>query len=105
MSIDAFVSVTRAGVAVSGSPIVIQSDLMNQQDAKAYGGAEAGEGPFFRYNQYTEFPIVLAQGDLLTDQNTIDPKTGTYMKWRIIGDPEVFPDGHTEFVSDRVIGT
>lgn len=105
MSIDMFTTVTRAGNTVTGSPILVQSDLMNQQDARAYGGAQAGEAPYFRYNQFTDYPITLLQGDKLTDTVNTDPKTGTNTVYRIIGDVEKFLDGHSEWVADRVIGT
>ena len=105
MSSDITVNVTRAGQPVQPSPIYVQSDLMSQQDARAYGGAQSGEGPYFRYNQFTLDNIVLRQGDKLTDINNIDPLTGTFTVYRIIGPVETFPDGHQEFTSDQVIGT
>src|SRR5258708_7386198 len=104
MSIYVSVNVTRAGTPVGGLQWV-QLDLMTQQEAHAYGGAQPGEGPYFRYNGYMPSLIVLAQGDLMTDTINIDPKTGTNKKFRVIGDPEPFPGGHTEFVVDRMIGT
>lgn len=105
MSIDIQANVTRAGSPVTPSPITVQADLLSQQEARAYGGASAGESPFFRYACYTEDGITLAQGDLLTDTTTIDPDTSSLRKYRIIGDPEPFPDdGHTEFVVDRIPG-
>ncbi|SRR5579884_199500 len=105
MSIDITTNVTRANAPVTGSPIAVQLDLMSQQEARAYGGAQAGEGPYFRYEGYTLAAITLQQGDLLTDTVNRD-QLGNYKKYRIIGDPEPFPlDGHTEFVVDRVIGT
>lgn len=105
MSSDVFANVTRATAPVSGSPIWVQLDEMSQADARAYSGAQAGEGPYDRYSGYTEWPIVLRRGDLLTDQNTVDPDTGANTKYRIIGRPEKFPDGHQEWVCDLVIGT
>jgi hypothetical protein len=97
-------NVTRAGVPVGGVQWV-QLDLMSQADARAYGGASAGEGPYFRYTGYMPSLIVLLQGDLLTDTQNNDPLTGVHKKFRVIGDPEPFANGHTEFVCDRVIGT
>lgn len=105
MSIDIFTNVTRAGNTVSGSPILCQLDEMNQQEAKAYGGAQAGEGPYDRFNGYTAFPLTLLRGDKLTDTTNIDPQTGSNTVYRIIGRPEKFPGGYTEFVADQVIGS
>lgn len=105
MSQDVFVAVTRAQSPVSGSSIWVQLDEMSQADAAAYSGAQAGEGPYDRFSGYTEWPITLRRGDLLTDQNNTDPDTGANTKYRIIGRPEKFPDGHSEFVADLVIGT
>lgn len=105
MSIDIFTNVTRAGNTVSGSPILCQMDEMSQAEAHAYGGAQAGEGPYDRFNGYTQFPITLKRGDKLTDTTNSDPDTGTNTVYRIIGRPEKHPDGHTEFCCDQVIGT
>jgi hypothetical protein len=105
MSIDIKANVTRAGTPVPPGVIAVQLDLMNQQDARAYGGASSGEGPFFRYNGYTLDSITLAQGDLLTDTVNVDPLTGVKKRYRVIGDPEFFIDNHWEIVVDRVIGT
>ncbi len=105
MSSDIRVNITRAGIQVNANPLKVQLDLMSQTEARAYGGAEAGEGPYFRYWCDLQSLLPLVQGDLLTDTTNIDPKTDTYKKYRIIGDPEPFPlDYHTEFVVDRVIG-
>jgi hypothetical protein len=97
--------VTRASVPVNTDPIYLQLDLMSIQDALAYGGASSGEGPHFRYNGFTWTGIALLQGDKLTDTANTDPITSTNTAYRIIGDPEKFPDSHCEFVADRVIGT
>lgn len=106
MSIIISVTVTRAGTPVGSTAIDnVQLDLMSQQEAHAYGGAQSGEGPYFRYNGFMPSLIVLAQGDLLTDTVNVDPKTGAKAKYRVIGDPEPFPGGHTEIVVDRVIGS
>src|SRR5258708_32195584 len=104
MSIYVSVNVTRAGQAVGGLQWV-QLDLMTQQEAHAYGGAQPGEGPYFRYNGYMPSLIVLAQGDLMTDSVNNDPLTGVKKRYRVIGDPETFPNGHTELVCDRGFGT
>ena len=69
------------------------------------GGAAAGEGPHFRYNGFTWAALTLLQGDKLSDTTNVDPTTSTNTVYRIIGDPEHFPDSHTEIVIDRVIGT
>lgn len=105
MSTTIAVNVTRAGTPVGSSSILLQLDLMNQADAAAYGGASSGEGPYFRYNGYTEAPLTFMQGDLLTDTTANDPLTSAKMKYRVIGLPEAFDDGHVEMVLDRVIGT
>ena len=105
MSIYIFANVTRASLPIGTSPIYCQLDLMSIQDALAYGGASGGEGPHFRYNGISWTSVALQQGDKLTDTQNIDPKTNVYTVYRIIGDPEKFPDSHCEMVVDRVIGT
>ena len=105
MSIYITANVTRATAPVGSSSIFCQLDLMDIQDAHAYGGASGGESPYFRYNGITWAGLTLLQGDKLTDVNNTDPKTGTNTVYRIIGDPEAFPDSHVEFVCDKVIGT
>src|SRR5258708_2876809 len=104
MSIYIFANVTRATLPVSTVAIEVQLDLMTQQQAAAYGGAQSGEGPYFRYWGETWDYITFLQGDLLTDTSNIDPLTNALKKYRIIGDPDPYPDGHTEIVVDRVIG-
>jgi hypothetical protein len=105
VSIYIFANVARAGTTISTTPIEVQLDLMTQQQAAAYGGAQSGEGPYFRYWGATWDYITLQQGDLLTDTTQIDPLTGTYNRYRVIGQPEPYPDTHCELVCDRVIGT
>ncbi len=105
MSIYITANVTRATAPVGSSSIFCQLDLMDIQDAHAYGGASGGESPYFRYNGFTWGGLTLLQGDKLTDTTNTDPKTNTNTVYRIIGDPESFPDSHWEFVADRVIGT
>lgn len=105
MSTYIFANVTRATAPISTMPIEVQLDLMTQQQAMAYGGASSGEGPYFRYWGATWDFITLLQGDLLTDTVNVDPTTGLLKRYRIIGEPDPFPDTHTEFVCDRVIGT
>jgi len=104
MSVYVSVNFTRAATPLNASPIWIQLDLMTQQQAAAYGGASAGEAPYFRYKGFLPSLVVLAQGDLCTDTINIDPLTGTFKKYRLIGDPNPFPNGHTEIVVDRYIG-
>ena len=107
---SAYVPIPRAfgGTVLIAQPtdtVFCQLDLMSIQDAHAYGGASGGEGPHFRYNGFTWVAIILQQGDKLTDTVNVDATTGTNTVYRIIGDPEKFPDTHCEFVVDRVIGT
>jgi hypothetical protein len=104
MSSYIFANVTRANAPVGTVAIEVQLDLMTQQQAAAYGGAQSGEGPYFRYWGETWDYITLQQGDLLTDSVNLDPTTGVNAKYRIIGAPEPYPDTHTEIVVDRVIG-
>ena len=99
MSKDIFVSSKRAGSTVISS-LYLQLDNMSQVEAAYYGGA----APYFRYAAYALQNYDVRQGDLLVDLNNIDPKTSAHTQYRVINDPEPFPDEHLELVVDRVRG-
>lgn len=100
MSRDIFVSVARAGTTVISS-VYLQIDNMSPIEAAYYGGA----APYFRYEAYALANYDIRQGDLLVDLNNIDPKTSAHTQYRVVNDPEQFPDEHTELIIDRVRGT
>lgn len=102
MSKDIFVKVERGGSLVAGETnIFVQLDNMSVQEASYYQGAS----PYERFQAYTLSTYDIRQLDLLVDLNNIDPKTGTYYRYRTISIPEFFPDGHGELVVDLVRGT
>lgn len=102
MSTDAYVTVKRGGSPVNTIPaFYVQIDNMSQQEASYFGGS----APYQRYAIYSLVVYDIRQEDLLVDTVNIDPKTSTYKQYRVINDPEAFPDGHVEFVVDRVRGT
>jgi hypothetical protein len=91
----------RAGTQLNVKPLRVQLDSMNPQQASYYGGA----APYFRYAAYILSPMFdIRQQDLLVDTVNSDPKTQTNKQYRIINDPEWFPDGHYELVVDRSDG-
>lgn len=101
MSTDAYVTVKRGGQPVSTIPaFYVQIDNMSQQESAYYGGA----APYQRYAIYPLAVYDIRQEDLLVDTVNIDPKTGTYKQYRVINDPEPFPDQHLEIVADRYRG-
>ena len=104
MSKDIFVSAKRAGTTVISS-LYLQLDNMSQQEAAYHGPAQDGAIPYFRYSAYALQNYDIRQGDLLTDLNNIDPKTSAHTLYRVINDPEPFPDEHLELVLDKVRGT
>lgn len=91
--------VMRAGSQVYTN-IFLQMDNMGAMESSYYGGA----APYFRYNGYILGNLTLYQGDLLVDLHNSDPKTGSATQYRIIDDPESFPDGHIEISCDRIRG-
>lgn len=102
MSTDIYVTVKRGGSAVTTIPAFhIQLDNMSQAEAAYYGGA----APYQRYAAYATVIYDLRQEDLLVDTKNIDPKTNVLKQYRVINDPESFPDTHMEMVVDRVRGT
>ena len=102
MSKDIHVTWSRAGTQLSPDLIPMQLDNMSVQEAAYYGGTQ----PYFRYNGYVNTTQYAFQfQDLLTDAFNTDPKTQQLTRYRIINDPEPFPDGHYEPALDRVIGT
>ena len=101
MSTDAYVTVKRGGTAVASIPAFsVQIDNMSQQEASYYGG----DAPYMRYAIYARMLYDVRQEDLLVDTVNIDPKTGAKKQYRVINDPEAFPDLHMEIVADRVRG-
>ena len=102
MSNDAYVTVKRGGSPVATiPPFYVQIDNMGQAEAAYYGGA----APYQRYSIYATAIYDLRQEDLLVDIKNTDPKTNALKQYRIINDPEPFPDMHMEMVADRVRGT
>lgn len=105
MSRDVMVQWYRGG-ADSGhlqSPdlIPMQLDVINQTE-QAYDG---GKQPYFLYQGYVNtLNYAFQYQDLLIDTVNIDPKTSTFMRYRIAGEPEDFPDCHYELLLDRKVG-
>lgn len=106
MSKDISVQWFRGGFTASHlqSPdiIAMQLDNMNISEAAYYGGAQ----PYFRYSGYintTLYPFQYQDG--LQDVANIDPRTGVLTRYRVISDPEPFPDNHYELALDRMVGT
>jgi hypothetical protein len=96
---DIWVQVERAGVLEYLS-VYLQIDHMEPIEASYYGGS----APYFRYEAYALAILDIRQSDLLVDLNNIDPKTGNKYQYRVVSDPETFPDQHTEMVIDRMVG-
>lgn len=81
--------------------IPLQLDVINQTEM-AYDG---GKQPYFLYEGYVNTISYAFQfQDLLIDPFTVDPRTGQNMRYRIAGEPETFPDSHTELLLDRKVG-
>lgn len=99
MSIDIFVNITRAGSPLANGTYC-QLDNLRPEEAAYLGG----ESPYVKYEAYLLQRLSLLIGDLLTDTVNIDPKTGANVKYRIVSDPEAFPDSHMEMYVERVIG-
>ena len=101
MSTDIRCNQFRAGTQLTTKPLRVQLDSMNPVEASYYGGA----APYFRYAGYIlSSPFDIRQQDLLVDVVNVDPKTQANKQYRIINDPEWFPDGHYELVVDRSDG-
>ena len=103
MSTDVIVNVLRGtSNTLIASNILLQLDNMSVQEAAYYGGA----APYARYAAYTlNTSVTYLYGDLLQDQNNIDPRTNANAAYRVINHPESFPDGHVEIVADKVEGS
>lgn len=102
MSTDVYVTVKRGGNVIATIPAFhVQIDTMSAGEAAYYGG----EQPYFRYAMYPLVIYDLRQDDLLVDTKNIDPKTNALKQYRIINDPEPFPDSHMEIIADRYRGT
>jgi hypothetical protein len=102
MSSDTYMTVKRGGTPVSTiPPFYVQIDNMSMAEAAYYGGAS----PYQRFAMYTTAIYDLRQEDLLIDTKNIDPKTNTLTQYRVISQPETFPDSHMELAADKVRGT
>ena|SRR5258708_1709553 len=102
MSKDINVKWYRANVLQSPNPIAVRLDNMGMQEAAYYQGSQ----PYFSYIGYIRTTVYQFQyQDLLVDIRSIDPKTGQLTKYRIVNDPEFFPDNHVEVAVSRVVGT
>lgn len=99
VSSDLYVKVMRAGIQIHPN-VYLQRDNMSQQEAAYYGGAS----PYMRYMGYMLQNLDIRQSDLLVDLHNIDPKTNALTQYRVINDPEPFPDSHLEIVIDKVRG-
>lgn len=90
----------RAGTTLR-TDVTSQIENMSQQEAAYYGGA----GPYLRYWIYPQGIYDIEQGDQFIDPFNADTKTTSgYREYRVINDPEPFPDSHMELVADRVRG-
>lgn len=83
----------------------VQMDKMIAAEAVGYESAE----PHFTYEAFTTSlpisdPQLVRQGDVVIDQNTVDSNTGTNRQYRIVSDPESFPDWHFEWINYRYRG-
>ncbi len=102
MSKDIHVYWYRSNTQQSPDAIPVQVDNMSMQEAAYYGGV----APYFRYYSYVLSTAYAFQyQDLLIDTTNTDPKTEQLTRYRVINDPEPFPDGHYELVLDKVVGT
>lgn len=91
-----------AGHRQSTDVIALQLDNMAPQEAAFYQGSE----PYFKYIGYVYTTrYSLQYQDLLIDTINTDPRTGTFTRYRIIGDVESFPDNHMEMPLARMEGT
>ena len=108
MSEDVSVQLFRTGSQVAGTgTFTIQLDKLSSHEASFYKGAD----PHFTYEVFTTAlptsdSFLVRQSDTLNDQVVVDPLTGAKRIFRIISDPEPFPnDGHWECVVVRYRGT
>jgi hypothetical protein len=93
-------TLNRASVTLR-TDVKAQIENMTQQEAAYWGGA----GPHFRYWIFPLAIYDIEQGDQLIDPGNVDPKTNSgFREYRVIDDPEPFPDSHMELVADRVRG-
>ena len=99
MSRDIYVKVQRAGVQVYPK-VYLQLDNMSNQEAAYYQGA----APYFRYWGFSLTNLDIRLSDLCIDLNNVDPKTNALTQYRVINDPEPFPDNHMEIALDRMVG-
>jgi hypothetical protein len=99
MSSDIYIKVMRAGIEVYPK-VYLQKDNMSNQESAYYGGA----APYFRYWGFSLVNLDIRQSDLCIDLSNIDPKTNALTQYRVINDPEQFPDNHMELALDRMVG-
>jgi len=83
-----YASITRGGTTIA-SNVAIRVDKLTIAEQVDYGGAN----PHFAVRMYTMMlpttdPQFIRQGDRVTDNTVVDPKTTAKRFWNIFSDPE-----------------
>ncbi len=102
MSFDTTMTQSRNGAQISTSPLAVRLDNMSMQEASYLGGA----APYDSFWLFTpNYTIDVRRGDLFTDTQNTDPKTGANAVYRVFGNPERFDFDHVEIPVEKVVGT
>lgn len=95
MSIDVYASVLRDNAIVFSS-ILFQIDRMSNLEAMAHSLP-----PYFSYDGFVQGPLAIRQNDYIIDGQRTDAVTTQAKAYQIVNEPEIFPDGHVEFLCIR----
>jgi hypothetical protein len=101
MSFSTFVTVKRSGVQLyQHIPVRLQN--LSPKVAAENGG----QSPYDSFTLHSEEGVPdIARKDLLLDEVTIDPVTGTNALYRVFGRPQTFDVSFLKVYVEQIVGT
>ena len=102
MSIYTNVQATRGAPL---SPVMLVTNQPVQIDNASEVLSETYGHPSDLFHVYIEYTtVIFVRGDLVTDLFNLDPLTGQAVKYRVVGRPKSYPDGHVEMLAYQFTG-
>ena len=100
MGFSALVTTKRAGTVIA-QHIPVRLDNISPQAAAQMGGAS----PFNTYELYSQVGVPdIRTGDQLMDEVNIDAKTGNFVLYRVMGNPETYDNSYVATLVEKIVG-